>query len=125
MTEPRSEDVFNWGFMNAMQDRCENCPFASSGGMDKRTAMEAPDYVPKDQTEEYLRGYRAYCEDNYGEGWETAQWGWAPALKIDPKDGSISVPDGKGGWTEVRNAGQDGQTDEPGGGDRPRGSEGG
>ena len=102
MTEQhRSENPHDWGYMNAMQDCCENCPFASSGGMDKREAMEAPEYVPEDQAEEYLRGYRAFCDESYGPGWETATWGWKPALQIDPKTSTISVPDGKGGWKEV------------------------
>jgi len=102
MTEPRrNSEPYDRGWMAAFQDRCENCPFASSGGMDKRTAMEAPDYVPADQREEYLRGYRGYCDEEYGPGWETARWGWTPVLQIDPKNSKISVPDGKGGWTEV------------------------
>lgn len=77
MTERhRSEDPFNWGMTCALQDDCENCHFGSSGGMDKREAMEAPDYVPEDQREAYLQGYRAYCDEHYGESWQTATRGW-------------------------------------------------
>jgi len=83
----RSEDPYNWGMTNAMQDDCENCHFASAGGPDKRTAMEAPSYVPEDQAEEFLRGYRAYCDEHYGEGWQTMKWGWHPALVIGGEKG--------------------------------------
>ena len=69
VTEQHSDEYsYNWGNMNALQDALENCPFGSSGGMDKREAMEAPDYVPEDQRESYLKGYRAYCDAHYGEG---------------------------------------------------------
>lgn len=101
MKKHRSRNPYNWGYMCAMQDDCENCQFASAGGMDKREAMEAPECVFEDQHEEYLRGYRAYCDDNYGEGWQTAKWSWGPALRIGPQTCTVSVPDGKGGWTEV------------------------
>lgn len=72
-----NSEPFDRGWMAAYQDRCENCPFASSGGMDNRKSMKAPSYIPEKDADEYLRGYRSYCDENYGEGWETAQWGWS------------------------------------------------
>jgi len=47
--------------------------------------MEAPEYVPEDQREAFLQGYRAYCDEHYGEGWQTMKWGWHPALVIGEK----------------------------------------
>lgn len=88
-------DAFTWGYMDALQDRCENCPFASVGGLDRRTDMAVPGYVPQAQHTEYLRGYRAYCDEQYGQGWETARWVWTPALPIDPKGGTICIPKGE------------------------------
>lgn len=91
---PTTLSPFNWGYMNAVQDDCENAPFASSGGMDKRLAMEAPEYVPADKAEEFLRGYRAYCHATYGPGWETGEWGWVPVLEIDPSTGMVRAIEG-------------------------------
>lgn len=76
---------FQRGRSDCYQDRCENCSFASVGGLDKRTAMEAPEYVKKNgekYTEEYLKGYRAEAKALFGDDWETCTFSWSPALTI-------------------------------------------
>ena len=83
-------DSFARGYMNAYQDMCENAPFASVGGLEKRTAMVAPRYITPAEHGEYIRGYRVAAQLMYGKDWETCTFGWAPALNIG------------GGETEVR-----------------------
>jgi hypothetical protein len=81
---------FERGRSNCYQDRCENCSFASIGGLDKRTAMEAPYYVKvhgEKYVEEYLAGYRAQAKDLFGDDWETCEFGWSKAITIGGKEG--------------------------------------
>ena len=76
---------FKRGRSDCYQDRCENCAFASIGGLDKRTAMEAPEYVKKNgekYVEEYLKGYRAEAKDIFGDDWETCTFSWQSAITI-------------------------------------------
>jgi hypothetical protein len=68
--------------IDAYQDRCENCSFASVGGLEKRLNMEAPRYIAEADLEEYLRGYRDQAQDMYGDDWATCSFEWAPALMI-------------------------------------------
>jgi hypothetical protein len=75
--------AFDWGQNNFTQDRCENAPFASVGGLDKRTAMVAPPFVPEDEQAEYLRGYQHAAMAAYGDDWQTCAFGWKPALTIN------------------------------------------
>lgn len=80
--------------MDCVQDRCENAPFGSVGGLDKRAAMTAPDYIAEKDREEYLRGYRDQAKDLYGEEWQTCAFGWRPALTIPgtrPEDRGTGV----------------------------------
>ncbi len=80
-------DAFKRGRTDAVQDACENAPFASSGGMDKRTAMVAPSYISTGDEKEWLRGYKAGCDLAHGPGWETGSFGWGPAITInEPED---------------------------------------
>lgn len=99
-TEHRSENPYEWGRMCAAQDACENAPFGSTGGMDKRTDMKAPNYVAKGQRDEWLKGYRDFCDTSYGLGWETAEWGWSAVVEIHP-DNVTKVPDKDGKMVEV------------------------
>lgn len=79
-------DVFNRGVIDAVQDRCENCPFASVGGLEKRSAMVTPKYISKGDEKEYLRGYRHGARRMFGDDWETCEFGWRPAITIGGED---------------------------------------
>jgi len=72
------------GWTAAVQDACENCPFASAGGMDRRQDMVAPDYIPEEDREDYLDGYRAFARATWGEDWVTCRFGWKPVMTIGP-----------------------------------------
>lgn len=68
--------------MDCYQDRCENVPFASVGGIDKRADMTAPVYITPSEREQYLNGYRLQARNIYGDDWQTCPFGWRPALVI-------------------------------------------
>lgn len=70
------------GALDCYQDRCENTPFASVGGLEARHAMRAPDYIEDYDAEEYLEGYRAQADEMFGQDWRTCSFEWAPALVI-------------------------------------------
>ena len=75
-------NAFGRGFSDAAQDACENVPFASIGGLDKRDDMKAPDYITPDERNAYLNGYRTFAAASYGNDWKTCSFGWSPALTI-------------------------------------------
>jgi hypothetical protein len=75
------------GMHDCFQDRCENCPFASVGGLDRRSAMKAPGYVKIGQVADYLDGYRVMARELYGSDWETCEFSWQHALTIGDDDG--------------------------------------
>jgi hypothetical protein len=70
------------GALDCYQDRCENIPFASIGGLDSRSNMKQPKYITPEEAQEYLAGYRAMAQSLYGETWQTCSFGWAPALEL-------------------------------------------
>lgn len=83
-------EAFLHGVSNSIQDSCENAPFGSLGGLDKRAAFidgsgvtaDLPKYVTSTMAEEWLRGYlSAFCAMN-GDDWRTCPFGWAPALRV-------------------------------------------
>lgn len=74
--------AFDRGRMDCMQDRCENAPFGSVGGLDARASLAAPDYVPEADRAEYLRGYEHAAAALFGDDWRTCRFGWQPALVI-------------------------------------------
>jgi len=76
------DDAFQRGKTDAYQDRCENVPFSSVGGLEKRGAMEAPKYIDGWCHEFYLKGYVAMCREMFGEDWQTCEFSWKPALTI-------------------------------------------
>lgn len=86
MSDDRSE---NWrrGHLDCVQDSCENCPFASVGGLEQRHHPIAPNYIPGGLAAEYLAGYEAAALELYGADWRTCTFSWQPALTIgeDPK----------------------------------------
>jgi ferredoxin len=72
---------FRQGALDCIQDGCENCPFASIGGLDARKAP-VPKFARPGEETEYLRGYTAAARANYGDDWETCTFSWGPALTI-------------------------------------------
>ena len=62
--------AFKRGENDAVQDACENAPFASIGGKDCLFNMKVPDYIDATDKCEYLAGYRACCLEMYGIDWE-------------------------------------------------------
>lgn len=78
----RPTAAFLHGSQNALQDACENCPFADIGGLGARAAPRLPDYVTPENAAEWARGYLRACCAMYGEDWRTCTFGWAPALTI-------------------------------------------
>lgn len=66
------QGVFARGLRDAMQDRIENCMFASVGGSNivgaeppPRDQWKAPDYVGAKDSAEYLEGYVAFVDGTY------------------------------------------------------------
>jgi len=74
------------GMHDCYQDRCENIPFASVGGLESREAMKAPGYVKIGEVGDYLDGYRVMARELYGSDWQTCSFSWQPALVIEPAD---------------------------------------
>lgn len=78
-------EAFLRAVTDCIQDSCENAPFASVGGLDKREDMTAPAYITKHgdaYTAEWLRGYTTSACAMYGDDWRTCGFGWQPALTI-------------------------------------------
>jgi hypothetical protein len=74
---------FERGRQDCYQDRCENIPFSSIGGLKCRSKMIPPRYLEFEDVEEYLRGYRDAAKALFGEDWETCEFGWVPTLTIN------------------------------------------
>lgn len=74
---------FERGMADAAQDRCENVPFASVGGLDRRAALVAPDYITPEERPAYIRGYELNALAMYGADWRTCAFGWSPAVEIN------------------------------------------
>lgn len=70
------------GQHDCLQDRFESISFSSTGGLDRRSDMTAPDYVPTDERGDYLRGYAAKATELFGEGWQTVTFSWRPAVCV-------------------------------------------
>lgn len=71
---------------NCIQDSYEDAPFASTGGLNKRESMTAPDYIAIQDRGEYIKGYQEQAESMYGADWRTVEFTWKPALTINKKD---------------------------------------
>lgn len=76
---------FERGRADCYQDRCENIPFSSIGGLEARCQPKPPKWVAESEWPEYLRGYISCAEDLYGEDWQTCSFGWTPALVLPGK----------------------------------------
>ncbi|HUU23719.1 MAG TPA: DUF5662 family protein [Phycisphaerae bacterium] len=70
------------GKNDAYQDRCENVPFSSTGGLESRQNMTAPDYILPEEREAYLAGYAERCREMFGEDWRTCEFGWSAVMTI-------------------------------------------
>lgn len=73
---------FERGMTDCIQDRCENTPFGSAGGLDARPDLKAPDWITPSEQEKWLAGYKHAAADLYGEDWATCAFGWSPAITI-------------------------------------------
>lgn len=90
----REQDRARWaGKMDCSMDKHENVPFASVGGLAARGALarlgaaevlRVPRYIHPVFAGDYLEGYRQSARELYGADWETAEFGWKPALTITP-----------------------------------------
>lgn len=76
------EHPYDRGASEAAQDACENCPCASIGGLDARSAPRVPKYITEADARAWLAGYEAQCRAMYGEDWRTCGFGWLPALTL-------------------------------------------
>lgn len=74
--------AFLRGRLDCAQDRCENVPFGSVGGLDCRQDMRLPQYVQLAEAEQYLAGYRSAAEEIFGRDWATREFSWKPALTV-------------------------------------------
>ncbi len=70
-----SATPFERGAVDAYQDRCEGCMFASIGGVERRTDPQRPKYISPDQSADYLRGYEHMSWLLHGDDWRTMPWG--------------------------------------------------
>jgi hypothetical protein len=61
----------------------ENAPFGSVGGLGCRKSMKVPAWVQPLEEDEYLQAYRDAAREQYGDDWETCEFGWSPALTIE------------------------------------------
>ena len=74
--------AYRRGTHDCFQDRCENVPFASVGGLDARGDMKAPDYIEAEDRVPYLSGYASQAMYLFGEDWQTCEFGWKHTLTI-------------------------------------------
>lgn len=84
------EHPYDRGVSEAIQDRCENCPFASIGGLNARAAPKVPAYIPAEHTRAWLSGYLDAARDIYGDDWQTCSFGWRPAMTL-PAEPAVTV----------------------------------
>lgn len=74
------------GALDCYQDRCENTPFGSIGGLDKRSNMQRPRWVPASDWAVYQDGYEEAAEELFGDDWTTCEFGWQKAITIEGKE---------------------------------------
>ena len=78
------EHPYDRGYSECMQDIMENCPFASIGGLDARSAPTVPDYVPEKHRAAWLSGYIDAAREAYGADWQTCEFGWRAVMEVSP-----------------------------------------
>ena len=74
--------VWARGLADCQQDRCENVPFASIGGLPRRDDPECPKYIKPEEWAEYRAGYEWCARAMFGADWRTCTFSWQPALEI-------------------------------------------
>lgn len=80
------------GAADCYQDRCENAPFGSVGGLERRANLHAPRWAMGHEAE-YLEGYEAQAKEMFGEDWRTCEFAWnGPVLVIDPQQKKTRQP---------------------------------
>lgn len=84
-TESESARARAAGQMDCSLDAAENAPFASVGGLGHRANFQRPRWVAHAFEGDYFTGYRERARELYGPEWQTAEFGWKLALKIDPR----------------------------------------
>lgn len=79
---------FQRGQEDCILDMCENVPFASTGGLEHRSQLKTPKWVPTggEQEFDYLDGYITQAELLYGSDWQTCEFGWQKALRIETSE---------------------------------------
>lgn len=68
-------DPFKRGLIDCVQDDCENIPFVSTGGLNRRKTPSVPYYIAQDEEQLYLDGYLSTARQLYGEDWATCELG--------------------------------------------------
>ena len=58
------------GRQDCMLDDIENCPFASIGGLERRTTPTWPKYIGSTEAEDYILGYVGMAQEIYGDDWQ-------------------------------------------------------
>lgn len=77
-----TQHPYDRGGDDATQDAAENCPFASIGGLEARTAPKAPAYITEPDRAAWLSGYIDACRTMYGEGWRACEFSWGATIDI-------------------------------------------
>ena len=77
-----AEHPYDRGASEAAQDACENCPFASIGGLSARATPAVPPYIRTKDAPAWLSGYLDACRSMYGDDWQTCAFGWRAAMEI-------------------------------------------
>lgn len=101
------------GMVCAAMDANENCPFGSVGGIEKRGALELPQFLKdeldqagvgcaeklgpwkaaKDKARAWMMGYIEQCFIMYGPDWQTVGFSWSHAFTIE--NGEVKPPEEK------------------------------
>jgi len=98
--ESRDKAARQAGELCCYQDRCENVPFGSVGGLECRSSLVRPAWVSEADWPAYRAGYVECARRLYGEDWATCGFHWTPALTLPGKepeataDGTPAAQDG-------------------------------
>jgi len=84
-------DAFEHGYRNCGLAQMENSPFVHVGGLGRRMSFQRPqwwdEHYPGDDgrlLRAYYQGYAKAAAEIYGPDWRTCEFGWTPALRIEP-----------------------------------------
>ena len=79
----RGDEAYARAQEDYLQDRCENGPFASIGGLASRCDPKRPSYIDPHDWPTYLLGYTDAAHEDLGHEWSTVAFGWSPAVVIN------------------------------------------